>query len=91
MPRPKKSEPDDELGTLTFEEAFRRLGETAEALEAGGLPLAQATKVYEQGIALVQRCNSLLNETQLKITQLKESYSVLDDQDGLDWDEAAEC
>ena len=91
MPRPKKSKPDDELGTLTFEEAFRRLGETAEALEAGGLPLAQATKVYEQGMALVQRCSSLLNETQLKITQLKESYSVLDDQDDLDWDEAAEC
>jgi len=97
MPRPKKLEPADELGTITFEEAFRRLGETAQALEAGGLPLAQATKVYEQGMALVQRCNLLLNETQLKITQLKESYSGPDDpdhQDGrgdLDWDEAAEC
>lgn len=91
MPRPKKLEPDDELGTITFEEAFRRLGETAQALEAGGLPLAQATKVYEQGMALVQRCNLLLNETQLKITQLKESYSGSDGRDDLDWDEAPEC
>ena len=91
MPRPKKSEPDDELGTLSFEEAFRRLGETAEALEAGGLPLAQATKVYEQGMALVQRCNLLLNETQLKITELKESYSSPSDPKELDWNEASEC
>ncbi len=91
MPRPRKSEPNDELTNLTFEEAFRRLGETAEALEAGGLPLAQATQVYEQGMALVQRCNQLLSETQLKITQLKERYSGSADPDELDWDEGSEC
>ncbi len=91
MPRPKKTESDDELTNITFEEAFRRLSETADALEAGGLPLAQATKVYEQGMALVQRCNLLLNETQLKITELKESYSGSDEPDELDWDEGSEC
>lgn len=79
MPRPKRNEsaakPETNREDLTFEEAFRRLQETAEALEAGGLPLAQAAAIYEQGMALVQRCNHLLNETELKITQLKESFS----------------
>jgi exodeoxyribonuclease VII small subunit len=83
MPRPKKNEPTTgrEIGpntspeTMTFEDAFRRLEETAEALEAGGLPLAQAAAIYEQGIALVQRCNLLLNQTELKISQLKDSFS----------------
>ena len=79
MPRPKKSESGSDPETMTpetmtFEDAFRRLGETAQALEAGGLPLAQATAVYERGMALVQRCNQLLNETELKITQLRDSY-----------------
>ena len=59
MPRPKKNQSIPDLKAMTFEDAFRRLGETAEALEAGGLPLAQATAVYEQGMALVQRCNQL--------------------------------
>ncbi|PKB57794.1 MAG: exodeoxyribonuclease VII small subunit [SAR202 cluster bacterium Casp-Chloro-G3] len=72
---------------MTFEDAFRRLGETAEALEAGGLPLAEATAVYEQGMALVQRCNQLLNETELKITRLKESYTGSTVEEVLEWDD----
>lgn len=87
MPRPKKNQSSTDLEAITFEDAFRRLGETAEALEAGGLPLAQATAVYEQGMALVQRCNQLLNETELKITQLKESYSGSAVEEVLEWDD----
>lgn len=66
------------------------MGEMVESLENGGLPLAEATGLYEQGMALVQRCNQLLNETELKITQLKESYNAsaaLSDIDELEWDE----
>ena len=75
MAEPDSSDAVGELESLSFEEAFRRLGETAEALETGGLPLAEATAVYERGMALVRRCNQLLNEAQLKISQLKEDYS----------------
>ena len=65
-----KSLPD--LESLSFEEAFRQLGEMVESLETGGLPLTQATDLYQQGMELVRRCNQLLNEAQLKITQLGE-------------------
>lgn len=76
-----------ELADLSFEEAYRRLGEMVESLENGGLPLAEATGLYEQGMALVQRCNQMLNETELKITQLKESYNAPSALDELEWDD----
>jgi exodeoxyribonuclease VII small subunit len=90
MPEPPESNSRPDPADLSFEEAFRRLGEMVESLENGGLPLAEATGLYEQGMALVQRCNQLLNETELKITQLKESYNAsaaLSDIDELEWDE----
>ncbi len=90
MAKPKKLDSIPDLKTLAFEEAFRRLNETAEALESGGLPLAQATALYEQGMALVQKCNQLLNEAELKITELKESYAASPETDELDWEEESD-
>ena len=70
-------EPQNDLSSpapqsLSFEEAFTRLGEMVETLESGGLPLAQATELYEQGMGLVKRCSQLLDETELKIAEIKE-------------------
>ena len=63
-----------EIDSLSFEDAFRRLSEMAESLEDGGLTLAQATARYEEGMNLVRRCNSLLDEAELKITNLRDSF-----------------
>jgi exonuclease VII small subunit len=41
-------------------------------------------------MALVQRCNQLLNEAELKITQLKDNYASLPASNGLDWNEELE-
>jgi exodeoxyribonuclease VII small subunit len=87
-PQELNSLPDPE--SLSFEEGFRWLEEMVAALENGGLPLAQATTLYEQGMALVQRCNQLLNEAELKITQLKDSYTAPPANKGLDWNEELE-
>ena len=64
-----------DVNSLSFEQAFQRLGELAESLDAGGLTLAEATDRYEQGMVLVRRCNQLLDATELRITNLKEAYS----------------
>ena len=69
-------EPIPDLDSLTFEEAFSRLSDMAASLEEGGLTLADATARYEQGMGLVRRCNQLLEQAELKITNLKESYSA---------------
>ena len=69
------AEPNPEIDSLTFEQAFQKLGEMAESLEAGGLTLAEATTRYEQGMTLVRRCNQLLDQAELKITSLKDAYA----------------
>lgn len=74
---------DRNIDSLSFEEAFRRLGEMATSLEDGGLTLAEATARYEEGMILVSRCNKLLDEAELKITDLKDSYAASQPDQGL--------
>ena len=78
MAKPKNSSPKDDAESINFEDSFRRLNEMAEQLEAGGLTLAEATSRFEEGMKLVQTCNELLNNAELKITELKESYQPAD-------------
>ena len=80
-------EPPADLDTLSFEEAFRRLNEMAESLDDGGLSLADATARYEEGMNLVRRCNQLLDEAELKITNLKDSFAPVPDEE--EWDQEA--
>ena len=61
--------------SLSFEEAFRRLSDMAESLEQGGLTLSEATGRYEEGMSLVRRCNQLLNEAELKMSSLVDVYA----------------
>ena len=60
----------------TFEEAFAGLRETVEALEAGDLPLAEATRLYEKGMALAKACNEALTTAELRITKLQQDYAA---------------
>jgi len=60
---------------LSFEEAFQRLNEKVQALEKGGLSLDEATRLFEEGVELVKRCNQLLSQAELRIEQLRESYA----------------
>ena len=84
MAKPKNSSPEDDAESINFEDSFRRLNEMAEQLEAGGLTLAEATSRFEEGMKLVQTCNELLNNAELKITELKESYQPADVLAGFD-------
>ena len=84
MAKLKNSSPKDDAESINFEDSFRRLNEMAEQLEAGGLTLAEATSRFEEGMKLVQTCNDLLNNAELKITELKESYRPADVLAGFD-------
>ena len=59
---------------LTFEQALARLDETVRALEAGDLPLDEATRLYEQGMKLARTCNEMLASAELKITKIRTAY-----------------
>ena len=59
---------------LTFEQALARLDETVRALEAGDLPLDEATRLYERGMKLAQTCNEMLASAELRITKIRTAY-----------------
>jgi exodeoxyribonuclease VII small subunit len=60
----------------SFEELFRRLEETVAKLEEGGLTLNQSLALYEEGMALAQRCQEMLDAAELKVKRLKETFSA---------------
>ena len=65
---------DAAADTVDFEAAFRRLEETVQALEKGGLTLAEATSLYEQGMGLVKTCSERLDTAELRIKELQTSF-----------------
>jgi len=87
MPNDDQTPPVLNVESLSFEEAFRRLSEMAESLEQGGLTLSEATARYQEGMSLVRHCNQLLNEAELKITNLKDSHAASQIEDILEQEE----
>ena len=65
---------EDSATKLTFEQALARLDETVRALEAGDLPLDEATRLYERGMKLARTCNEMLASAELKITKIRTAY-----------------
>jgi exodeoxyribonuclease VII small subunit len=55
---------------LPFETAFSQLEDVVQRLEGGELPLEEALALYERGMALAEHCQSLLNQAELRVTQL---------------------
>ena len=68
---PKKTKPLA-AGSLTFEQAFAELEESVRTLERGDLPLEESLALYERGQELAAYCANLLDEAELKITQIEE-------------------
>lgn len=74
-PEPLTTEPltdewRQELDGLPFEKLCRRLEETVATLERGELSLTDAERLYLQGMELSQRCQQLLSDTELRISQI---------------------
>ena len=64
----KKSEPP-------FEELYKKLEETVEKLEKGGLSLEQSIALYEEGMQLAKQCQGILDGAEQRITKLRESFA----------------
>lgn len=60
--------------TLTFEQALNRLDETVRVLEAGGLSLDEATRLFEEGTKLARISSEMLAAAELRISRIKTSY-----------------
>lgn len=58
-----------------FESLFKRLEQTVETLEKGGLSLSQATVLFEEGMRLAKLCNERLDKAELRITELQNTFN----------------
>ncbi len=75
---PKRESPDRETeakpdGSATYEELLRRLEETVERLEDGGLSLDEAMSAYEEGVRLATQCQKLMDTAEQRIQELQEA------------------
>lgn len=64
------------MAGLSFEDAYRRLEQTVGQLEQGELALTDAELLYRQGMELANRCQQLLTEAELRITQIGDSRGI---------------
>ncbi len=53
--------------TLSFEDALEQLAESVKKLEGGDLPLEEALKLFEQGVALTRRCQTHLADAERRV------------------------
>lgn len=59
----------------SFEELYHKLEEAVDKLERGGLPLEQSIALYEEGMELAKRCQTILDRAELRITTLREAFA----------------
>ena len=70
----KPNQDGTDPGDLNFEQALGRLDETVQSLEAGALPLADATRLFEEGMKLARLCSEMLAAAELRISRLRTAY-----------------
>ena len=58
------------IDQLTYEQAFSQLDAIVSALEGDELTLEAAMSLFERGQKLIQRCNGLLEQAELRVRQL---------------------
>ena len=57
--------------TMTYDEALRRLEELVTQLERGGRNLEETLAMFEEGTALLKRCQNELGEVEGRLVELR--------------------
>ena len=63
--------PDDDIKTMSFEQALDALEKIVENLERGDVPLEQSIRIYERGEALKAHCERLLKSAEDKVEKIR--------------------
>lgn len=56
----------------TFEQQFSRLQEVVQKLSGGNLTLQEALSAFEEGMSLADSCGAMLEQAELRVTQVSE-------------------
>lgn len=78
---------DTAVEAESFEAVYRQLEEAVRRLEEGGLTLDESVALYESGMQLARRCQTLLDQAELRVTAVQQ---LLGDQDSYDIDDDGE-
>ncbi|MCL6494044.1 MAG: exodeoxyribonuclease VII small subunit [Ignavibacterium sp.] len=70
--------------TKSFEDKLKRLEQISEMLESGEVQLEESISLFEEGIKLSKECLTILENAELKITQLKKEVSNKSTDEGED-------
>jgi exodeoxyribonuclease VII small subunit len=65
-----------ELTEFTFEAAYAELEDIIAKLDADDLPLEESVALFERGRALSQRCQSLLDNAELRVNQMLDGGEI---------------
>ena len=66
---------DEQVSKLSFEQAIDKLNEIVENVEDGQMPLEQSLSQYENGMAMIKHCRSLLGQAQKRIEKLAQDQA----------------
>jgi exodeoxyribonuclease VII small subunit len=70
MPVTESTEPAAPIADLTFDDALAELQRTIAELETGGQPLERTLALHERGAALLEHCETMLRQAELRMRQL---------------------
>lgn len=65
-----------ELTELSFEAAYAELETLITQLDSGDLPLEESVALFERGRRLAQHCQTLLDNAELRVSQLLDDGQV---------------
>ena len=66
----------DDINALSFEQAFAELEIIVGRLESGELPLEDSVTLFERGRKLSERCQSLLDAAELRVSKLSDDGRI---------------
>ena len=69
--------PTDELAELHLEELFARAETLIGRMEEPELPLEEAFAAYEQGMKIIQACNSRIDQVEQKMLVMNEAGELV--------------
>ena len=61
---------------LPFEQILKRLDQTVQALEAGGLGLDDTIKLFENGMKMARICSEMLAAAELRVSSIKTTHGL---------------
>jgi len=71
MPETDNEAGNDDVKTMSFEQALEALERIVDDLEKGDVPLDQSIRIYERGEALKKHCDALLKAAEDKVEKIR--------------------